>query len=85
VNTKRVLFLILVLVVLAAVVWFALGRQDQAGLPNPASVFCADQGGTLEIRTDSSGNQYGMCVFSDGRECEEWALFQDGICQPYSG
>jgi len=55
----------------------------QAGLPNPASVFCEGQGGRLEIRTDASGGQVGICVFADGSECEEWALFRNE-CQPAS-
>jgi putative hemolysin len=82
---KRILLILLVIVVLGGVVWFAMNRQTGAGMPNPASVYCAEQGGTLEIRSDSAGNQYGMCLFSDGRECEEWALFQDGVCQAYEG
>lgn len=52
-----------------------------ANMPNPASVNCADKGGTLEIRKDASGGEYGMCVFSDGSECEEWA-FMRGECAP---
>jgi putative hemolysin len=56
---------------------------NQAGLPNPASVFCEEQGGRLEIRTDLSGGQVGICVFADGSECDEWA-FMRGECQPGS-
>ncbi|MBN1180514.1 MAG: DUF333 domain-containing protein [Anaerolineae bacterium] len=52
-----------------------------ASMPNPASVYCEEQGGTLEIRTDASGGQYGVCVFADGSECEEWAFFR-GECAP---
>lgn len=51
----------------------------QTGLANPASVFCADSGGTLEMRAGDDGGQYGVCVFADGTECEEWALFR-GDC-----
>ena len=51
------------------------------GLANPASVYCEEQGYTLEIRTDASGNQYGVCIFPDGSECEEWAFFR-GECGP---
>ena len=51
------------------------------GMPNPASVFCTDNGGTLEMRKDAGGGEYGMCVFSDGSECEEWAYFR-GECKP---
>ncbi len=54
--------------------------DEPAGLANPASVYCEEQGGTLEIRTDADGGQYGVCVFDDGRECEEWAFFR-GECE----
>lgn len=53
----------------------------QAGLPNPASVYCEEQGGILEIRTGASGDQTGYCLFTDGSECEEWAYFR-GECRP---
>jgi putative hemolysin len=52
-----------------------------AGLPNPASVYCGEQGGTLDIRADEEGNQYGFCVFEDGSECDEWAFYR-GECAP---
>ncbi len=51
-----------------------------AGMANPASVFCGEQGGTLDIRTDADGGQYGVCVFADGSECDEWAFFR-GECE----
>jgi len=55
----------------------------EVGLPNPASVYCEGQDGRLEIRTDASGGQIGICVLPDGSECEEWALFRNE-CQPGS-
>ena len=50
-------------------------------LANPASVHCVEQGGSLEIRTDETGGQFGVCIFDDGSECEEWAFFR-GECKP---
>lgn len=50
------------------------------GLPNPASVYCEEQGGTLDIR-DEEGGQVGYCIFDDGSECEEWAFMRDE-CAP---
>ena len=50
-------------------------------LANPASVFCEEQGGKLEIRTGEDGGQDGFCVFEDGSECEQWAFFR-GECKP---
>ncbi|MGD9030165.1 MAG: DUF333 domain-containing protein [Anaerolineae bacterium] len=52
-----------------------------AGLPNPASVYCQEQGYALEIRTDEEGNQVGVCIFPDGSECDEWTFFR-GECGP---
>jgi inhibitor of cysteine peptidase len=53
----------------------------QAGMPNPASVYCGQAGGNLEIRTDATGGQYGMCAFKNGTSCEEWALFRGEGCK----
>ena len=53
----------------------------QPSLPNPASVFCEEQGGKTEIRTDAEGGQYGVCIFEDGSECDEWAFYR-GECKP---
>jgi putative hemolysin len=50
------------------------------GMANPASVYCEEQGGVLDIR-DTDVGQYGACVFPDGNECEEWAFFK-GECSP---
>ncbi|MGB8647248.1 MAG: DUF333 domain-containing protein [Anaerolineae bacterium] len=49
-------------------------------LPNPASVYCEQNGGKLELRQDSAGGVAGACVFSDGSECDEWAYFR-GECK----
>lgn len=51
------------------------------GIANPASVYCQEQGGRLEIRTAEDGGQAGYCLFADGSECEEWAFFR-GECVP---
>jgi len=47
-------------------------------IANPASKFCTDNGGTLDIRTADDGSQIGYCKI-DGKECEEWSLFR-GEC-----
>jgi|GEM_PF-3375975 len=49
-------------------------------LANPASVFCLDQDGILEFRADVNGNQYAICVFDDGRACEEWEFYRTKKC-----
>ncbi|MGV8169276.1 MAG: DUF333 domain-containing protein [Candidatus Nanoarchaeia archaeon] len=52
-------------------------EEENTQIANPASVFCEENGGTLEIRTNNDG-QIGYCLL-DGRACEEWALFR-GEC-----
>ncbi len=100
--SRKTLFLILTFVVLALILihfYFSLYKEEKANneadIPNPASVFCEKQGGQLEIRNFKSG-QKGFCLFEDGSECEEWDFYYgkckkgerfckdfcgDGICQ----
>jgi putative hemolysin len=54
---------------------------SHAVMPNPASVYCEQQGYKSEIRTAADGSQYGVCVFPDGSECDEWAYYR-GECGP---
>lgn len=59
-------------------------REDleEAGsveLSNPASTYCTEQGGMVEMRNNDEG-QYGVCIFENGNECEEWAFFR-GECE----
>ncbi len=53
-------------------------KDDSVNLANPASVFCEEEGGELELVTLSSGNQLGICQFGD-YACEEWSLYR-GEC-----
>ncbi|HEX9091147.1 MAG TPA: DUF333 domain-containing protein, partial [Anaerolineales bacterium] len=55
--------------------------SPNSNLPNPASVFCEQQGYAVEIRTAADGSQAGVCVFPNGSECDEWAYFR-GECRP---
>ena len=52
---------------------------DQAKLANPAAGYCKDQGFKYETRKDDQGNEYGVCIFDDGTECDAWAYFR-GEC-----
>ncbi len=61
--------------------WRSSENGSSAGLPNPASVYCEEQGYTVEIRTAEDGGEYGVCIFSDGSECDEWAFYR-GECAP---
>lgn len=52
---------------------------SRAGLANPASDNCVAKGGQVQIETTGGGGQYGVCLFEDNRQCEEWALLR-GDC-----
>ena len=53
----------------------AATTTSDVGLANPASVFCVEQGGTVEI-VDEAGGQVGYCVLPDGRRLDEWEFFR---------
>ncbi len=73
---------ILMVIVLLSLILSACTKEEIVENPvqiaNPASVFCEENGGTLDIRETSEG-QVGMCVLPTGEECEEWAYFR-GEC-----
>lgn len=54
---------------------------EPAAIANPASEYCVEQGGIVDIREDGDGGQVGYCLFDDGSECEEWSFFR-GNCAP---
>jgi putative hemolysin len=58
-----------------------VGTDMPPNMPNPASVYCEQNGNKLEIQTASDGSQSGICVFPDGSTCDEWAYFR-GECAP---
>jgi uncharacterized protein len=51
--------------------------EPRTGLANPASVYCEDAGGTVEIVTDAEGNEAGICVLPDGTRVDEWEYYRD--------
>jgi putative hemolysin len=53
----------------------------EPNIPNPASVYCEQQGNKLQIVTAADGSQSGICIFPDGSTCDEWAYFR-GECKP---
>jgi len=59
---------------------FKLTKVGASQLANPASQNCVAKGGKVDIREGKNG-QYGVCVFPNGKECDEWALYK-GQCSP---
>ncbi len=60
----------------AAVAQEAKPDPVSAGIANPASQYCEEVGGTLEIRAEQNG-EVGFCKLPDGRVVEEWELFRE--------
>jgi len=48
-------------------------------IANPASKNCIDKGGKVSIQKRGDGGEYGICIFEDNLQCEEWAMM-NGDC-----
>jgi putative hemolysin len=77
-RSKAVIIPLLTLL-LSSIIAGCSSSEESGQIANPASEFCVEQGGTLDIRKDESGGEVGYCQFDDGSECEEWAFFR-GEC-----
>lgn len=49
-------------------------EQKAVGMANPASIYCEQIGGKLEIKRTEQG-QVGYCILPSGEKVEEWALY----------
>jgi putative hemolysin len=89
-NAEKILATFLSLLIVLLIFVYVLKHMDNLGkfevnpntkvgeliqIANPASVYCLEQGGTLNLRDNLEG-QVGYCVFPNGNECEEWAYFR---------
>ena len=59
--------------------WNPMYAIGEITIANPASTYCIDQGGFLEMERRGDLGEIGVCYFEDNRQCEEWALFR-GEC-----
>jgi len=50
--------------------------EPNVGLANPASVYCEENGGTLEIESSEAWDVW-ICMFEDGSYCEEWSYYRN--------
>lgn len=48
---------------------------ESVGIANPASSYCIEQGGSLEIENQDDG-QVGYCTLPSGERIEEWQLYR---------
>lgn len=71
----RTIFLALSLLAAACASRPIGGSAPEAMIPNPASKYCIERGGTREIRESALG-QAGYCRLPDGSLVDEWDLFR---------
>ena len=72
----------LLIPVLAIALGSCAPQPPQPPLPqlaNPASAHCIEQGGRHVVERGPGGGEFGVCLFEDNRQCEEWALLR-GQC-----
>ncbi|MBT4376560.1 DUF333 domain-containing protein [archaeon] len=90
-NAEKILATLVSLLIVMLIFVYLLKVMDMSGkfepeegsraaeliqIANPASVYCMGQGGEVDFRKDFEGNSVGYCVFSNGKECEEWGYFE---------
>ena len=51
------------------------GNGEMSEIANPASVYCVDKGGTIEIVSEADG-EVGYCNLPDGTRVDEWEYFR---------
>ena len=69
----------LMIPIMVPIMVFILAGYVQAGMPNPADVYCIELGYQVETITEENGGQYSVCVFPDGNTCDAWK-FLEGTC-----
>ncbi|MFV5492179.1 I78 family peptidase inhibitor [Acinetobacter sp. ASP199] len=72
---KRIIYLGMLIAALTGCAAQQPEETPRIGMPNPASAYCVDQGGKLEIHNEVDG-QVGYCHLLNGQVVEEWALFR---------
>jgi hypothetical protein len=80
----KTIFRILILIVISTLVLAACATEEPTpesavGMANPASVYCEEQGGTVVNKMRGDLGEYGVCIFEDNLQCEEWAMYR-GEC-----
>ena len=72
----RTLWLI-VLLAIGCLTLTGCNKSEDAEIANPASVYCEDNWGTLQLEEWAW-----LCMFDDGSYCEEWSYYR-GECEKW--
>jgi len=81
---NKALIIILILIVVGVVYYFGFGQkkenpEEESQLPNPAAVYCQEQGGTLKSVMFEKGIR-SFCLFDDDSQCGQWDFYR-GDCK----
>ncbi len=82
-NNKKIITVISLIVIVLGILYLTNYKKEslkdsEVQVANPASTFCIESGGTLEIVETPEG-QTGNCTLPNGTVCEEWVFFR-GEC-----
>lgn len=81
-NILKAVFLVVIVGITLFLGWHVVMAYKHKGsteLANPAAINCLEQGGSNSIMTRPDGSQYGVCIFEDNMQCEDWAMLH-GDC-----
>ncbi|MCM2465060.1 putative hemolysin [Methanoculleus oceani] len=56
--------------------WACERCGGNAGIANPAAVWCIEQGHTYEIRKNPDGSEYGVCIFANATVVDAWDYYR---------
>lgn len=73
---KKISIFAIVIIIIGLAYYFFVWQKKESQLPNPAAVYCLEQGGVLENRIFEGGER-GFCTFDDNSECGQWDFFRD--------
>ena len=59
-----------------SVIFLICLSSNVLAMPNPAAVFCIEQGNDYQIRIDESGNEYGICITDNEEIKDEWDFYK---------
>lgn len=69
-----------IIAIISLILISGCSQEQTTQLANPASVFCEEQGGSLNFVESPEGTR-GYCYLPSGDVCEEWSFFR-GTCPP---
>lgn len=75
-KTKEIALVLILVAVIAVLFYMSQGLKgpEEPGLPNPAAVYCLDQGGQMLSILTPAGTA-GYCILPDNRMCKQWPFF----------